>query len=121
MAPPPLPPEIAALHPDRAVAQQIYRNRQADARCKIVRVRADASGDARVGLLLDDEAGTMGLHAPLSEAAWLVGQAALGAGAPPAVNGALCTHQAASSANERPERIDAIGIVKARRGAHAVV
>jgi len=102
-APPPLPAEIAALHPDRAVAQAIHRNRQADPRCVPVATRADTARDARVGLLLDDEAGTMAAHAVLDASAFAAGLEAQCTGAP--APGAFVTHSAAASANERPERI----------------
>ncbi len=105
VATPPLAPEVAALHPDRVVALQIHRNRQAHPNCVPVAVRADASRDARVGLLLDDAAGTMAGHAPLAAAAFADGMAAVAAAGVAAEPGSFGTHSMAESANERPERI----------------
>jgi len=97
---------VLALHADPTIAAQLHRNRLAHPACALVPTSADASRDARVGLLLDDEEGIMAAHAPLCAAAFAEGlAAAAGAAAPPAAAGALATHGAALSANERPERI----------------
>ena len=89
---------------DKVAAAAIARNRVAHTLCQPVKSR---DGPVRaVGLLLDDEAGTMAAHRPPPRAAW--DAAAVDFGVPKVREpGHLCTFEAAISSNERPERTEA--------------